>query len=426
MSQPISDYELYLFFSYLPKLSEASLDWLHCDFEYEFGKGVEDEAWWVNEGVKALKMTFAAEIANTDPNADHIVLLSGGMDSRAILGGLLENLPKSKIIAATYGIPGSWDLEIAKDIAKSVGIRHEVFDISHDSWNMDRLIEAASCLKYPVSVHQSYIRQKVNDHFGASCIYWSGLAGDSLAGSDLPTIPSNTRREALERHINLYPAHHYKDQAFQAKVVDWMLAGCPWDNLRQDKYHIDQQIDLGIRQKLLTRPIVIVEGFKFMTPFLTRTWTNYISNVPYKWLLGFYLYKKIIQASYPQLSKFPSTATAGMSLCASKRTVLVGKAIAKIKPYFTRSDPYFSHPRTNYINWGETLRHKTSLQETVYITLQDLKKRGIFEDKQLDAWWQDHLNRKMDYTVLLMNLSSLELLLKAGVMSPGEGKASWN
>lgn len=426
MNQSISDYEKYVFLSYLPKFSEASLDWLHCDFEFEFGRGIDDEAWWVSEGVKALKKTFADEVASTDPNADHIVLLSGGMDSRAILGGLLENLPRSRIIAATYGIPGSWDLEIAKDMAKSVGIRHKVFDISQDPWDVDCLIEAASRLKYPVSVHQSYIRQKVNNHFGPNCIYWSGLAGDSLAGSDLPKIPSRTRREALERHINLYPAHNYKDQAFQSKVVDWMLAGCPWDNLSQDKYHIDQQIDLGIRQNLLTRPIVIVEGFKFITPFLTRTWTNFISNVPYKWLLGFYLYKKIIQASYPQLSKFPSTATAGMPLFASKRKVVIGKAIAKIKPYFTRSDPYRSHPRTNYVNWQESLRHKTPLRDSVQTTLQDLKKRGILDNKEVDSWWQDHLDRKKDNTILLMNLSSLELLLKAGVMSPGGGSGQWN
>ena len=88
----------------------------------------------------------------------------------------------------------------------------------------------------------------------------------------------------------------------------------------------------------------------------------------------------------------------------------------KIKPYIIKRDPYRSHPRTNYINWTESLRHKGSFQETIYTTLQDLKKRSIIEAENIDTWWQDHLNRKVDYTTLLMNLSSLELLLKVGLI----------
>ena len=127
MKEIISNYELYLFFSYLPKFSEASLEWLNCDFESDFGRGVDNKSWWISEGVKALKKTFTDEIASTNQNTNHIVLLSGGMDSRTILGGLLENLPKYRIIAVTYGIPGAWDFEFAKLITQKFGVRHEVF-----------------------------------------------------------------------------------------------------------------------------------------------------------------------------------------------------------------------------------------------------------------------------------------------------------
>ena len=59
----ISNQEMYLHLSYLPKWSETGLEWLNCDFDYDFGIGVEDETWWVNEGVKALKNTMADQIA---------------------------------------------------------------------------------------------------------------------------------------------------------------------------------------------------------------------------------------------------------------------------------------------------------------------------------------------------------------------------
>jgi hypothetical protein len=301
-------------------------------------------------------------------------------------------------------------------IARKFGIRHETFDVSNEKWDIDQLIVSASRLKSPVSVYQSHIRQKVNNYFGTDCVYWSGLMGDTLAGSDLPAVPSRDKREAIKRHINLYPTHHYKDSQFEEEVINWVMAECPWDSLDQRKFLFDQQIDIGIRQKQLTRPIVLVNGFNFKTPFLNSNWSTFASNMPYQWLLGLHLYKRVIQESYPELSKLPSTATAGMSLFASKKLVYVGKAIAKVKPYILRRDVYRSHPRTNYINWREALRHKSSLQDTVYQTLQDLKKRAILNNKELDTWWADHLNRKRDCTILLMNLSSLELLLKAGVM----------
>ena len=111
-----------------------------------------------------------------------------------------------------------------------------------------------------------------------------------------------------------------------------------------------------------------------------------------------------------------SSASFGMSVRASIYEIYLGKVIARLKPYIYRRDPYRSHPRTNYINWAESLRHKGYLQDSVYQTLQDLKKRALFDDKKIEMWWRDHLIRKADYATLLMNLSSLELLLKVGLM----------
>ena len=417
MEKPsISHYEIYLYLSYLPQWSEAELGWLNCNFEYDFGVGIEDEKWWVREGVSALKKTMADQVASTDGNALHILPLSGGLDSRAILGGLLENLSTSQIIAATYGIPGAWDFEIAKMITRKFGIRHEVFDLSNEEWDVDKLIATASRLRYPVSVHQSYVRQKINDHFGKDCVYWSGFMGDALAGSYLPKVPNTGKREAVRRFINTAPTPNYKNQQFQNEMVDEMLVQCPWDRLYNRKFTLDQQIDMGVRQNSIHRPIVIVNGFNFKTPFLTPTWGNFMINVPYKWLLNFHLYKKIIAESFKELSKLPSTGNAGMPLLASKNMVLLGKLIARLKPYIFPRDPYRSHPRTNYINWVEALRHRGKLQDSVYITIQDLKKRQILESENVDRWWNDHLNRKTNYATLLMNLSSLELLLKVGLM----------
>jgi asparagine synthetase B (glutamine-hydrolysing) len=418
MKDIIPNYETYLYLSYLPRLSEIDLKWFNLDSGDKFGEGVDDESWWVGEGVKALKKTMADEVSSTDANAIHIVPLSGGLDSRVVLGGLLENLPRSQITTATYGIPGAWDFEIAKKIARKYGVRHETFNLLDEKWDVEHLLAAATHLKKPVSVHQSYVRQKITNYFGKECVYWSGWMGDALAGVELPKIPNTDKRKALYWYINIEPTPNYKDQAFREALVDRMLLECPWDRFEQSKLTLDQQLFAGDWQRQLTQNIVIVDGYTFKTPFLNRTWMNFMANVPYKWLLEKHLYKEIIKKSYKELSKFGTTEeSAGMSLFhSSKYEIILGKVISRMKPYIVSGDPYRSHPRTNYINWTESLRHKGGLQDSVYTTLQDLKKRAILNKNDIDTWWSDHLKGKIDFARLLMNLSSLELLLKAEVM----------
>ena len=414
MKATISDYELYLYFSSLPKFSESNLEWLNCDFDYEFGKGIEHESWWVAEGVKAFKQTMADEIASTVSNATHVLPLSGGLDSRAILGGLLENLPKSQIVAATYGIPGAWDLEISKEITRKFGIQHEVFNLLDEKWDLDQLVAAAARLDKPVSVHQSYVRQKINHRFGPECFYWTGFMGDTVGGWNLLPVPNTDKREAIKRFLQIEPTPNYQDANFQAEIVNKILGEFPWERLPQTKLCLDQLLNFCLRQYFLLRPIIIMQGFTFKVPFLNKNWVNFMTNAPYKLRLDQHLYRRIIQESYQKLWNLTSTSTYGRSLSASKFEILVGKAIARIKPLVAPQDPYRSHPRTNYINWTESLRHKGNLQSSVRETLESLKHRAIFRNAELDTWWLDHLNRKKDYTVLLMNLSSLELLLQAG------------
>jgi asparagine synthetase B (glutamine-hydrolysing) len=416
MMKPITDYEMYLYLSYIPKFSEASLEWLNCDFDSDIGRGIESESWWIDEGIKTFRQTMADEVGSTDPGADHILLLSGGLDSRTILGGLLENLPKSRIIVATYGIPGAWDFEIAKGIAQKFGLKHEVINLLEERWDIDELVKAAARLERPVSVYQSYARQKINNRFGTGCVYWSGFMGDMLSGYDLQETPNTEKRAAIKKYLMEEPTPNYQDGAFEAEIINKILVEFPWDRLSQSKFCLDEQLNFSLRQRYLIQPILMVKGFVFKVPFLNRGWVNFISNSPHKMRMGQYLYKSVLQASYKELSELPFANTAGMSLFASKIEVDIGKVIAIIKPYIIRRDPYFSHPRTNYINWTEALRHKGSFQDTVYTTLQDLKKRAIFDNKDIDTWWHDHLDRKVDYTTLLTNLSSLELLLKVGVM----------
>ena len=54
---------------------------------------------------------FKAAFENVS-EGHHIVPLSGGLDSRAILGGLLDAGLKDQITTVTFGTLGTWDYDI--------------------------------------------------------------------------------------------------------------------------------------------------------------------------------------------------------------------------------------------------------------------------------------------------------------------------
>ena len=60
----------------------------------------------------------------------HVVPLSGGLDSRIILGGLLKKGLKDSIITITFGTPGTLDYDIGIHIAKQLGIYYEALDLT--------------------------------------------------------------------------------------------------------------------------------------------------------------------------------------------------------------------------------------------------------------------------------------------------------
>lgn len=67
------------------------------------------------------------KIIDQFPSANFIVPLSGGLDSRLILYSLLKFVPRSRITAYTFGIPGSAEISIASLIAQHFCIEHVVY-----------------------------------------------------------------------------------------------------------------------------------------------------------------------------------------------------------------------------------------------------------------------------------------------------------
>ena len=98
------------------------------------------------------------------------------MDSRAILGALLEFTEAKNINTYTFGTPGTLDYDIGNYIAKKTGTNHTVYPLNEYKYSLSEEIMVSKILTIsqyyfitlPFSIANKYSDFKI----------WSGFMGD--------------------------------------------------------------------------------------------------------------------------------------------------------------------------------------------------------------------------------------------------------
>lgn len=111
---------------------------------------------------------------------DHIgVLLSGGLDSRALLAAASES--RRGIPSLTFGLAGSADMQIARRVASLAGSPHHVWTLNESNWLAPRLAGVWwSEGQYGIlHMHGIEARRAVRELFS---INLNGFAGDLILG----------------------------------------------------------------------------------------------------------------------------------------------------------------------------------------------------------------------------------------------------
>jgi asparagine synthase (glutamine-hydrolysing) len=134
------------------------------------------EAWYLEQFVHLLKQAVARQQPDGLPAG---ILLSGGMDSRLLLGPLREL--GATVEALTFGIPGCDDARIAKELAEAVGSRHRFFELEPD-WlqrKADDAVRATDGLGNIVNLH-AFATLDAQVEFAK--VFYKGFLGDALFG----------------------------------------------------------------------------------------------------------------------------------------------------------------------------------------------------------------------------------------------------
>ena len=94
------------------------------------------------EMIRRGKQKWLGVIDNLYNSRSEIVVpISGGLDSRAILSGLLEFTDASCIHTCTFGLPKTFDFEIGNRVAAFAGTKHTSFDLSQYTFDNEVLFE---------------------------------------------------------------------------------------------------------------------------------------------------------------------------------------------------------------------------------------------------------------------------------------------
>ncbi|MHC4692686.1 MAG: asparagine synthase-related protein, partial [Planctomycetota bacterium] len=117
-----------------------------------------------------------------------LISLSGGFDSRAILGAALECVKADRIITTTFGGADTFDYRIGKIVADRAGVKNMAFSFADEIFDDDFLRRRAGDYGYVYSAFSTqpqemldYLSGKMSE---GNVSMW-GAGGDAITGSHL-------------------------------------------------------------------------------------------------------------------------------------------------------------------------------------------------------------------------------------------------
>jgi len=149
----------------------------YWDLEY-----MEDERFRMKKYVENLTKMYVKATNSMANRFNNIALqLSGGLDSRSILASLnATNL--RKILAITFGVEKSLDLEIAKKAASKFGVKHLIIKLDPEELRKyaEYVVYVTDGQDIPTVSYLPYVMRKIIEH-GSNTIM-QGFAFDLLLG----------------------------------------------------------------------------------------------------------------------------------------------------------------------------------------------------------------------------------------------------
>lgn len=402
----------FLFFGYIPRLVGG--------WESEPWAMVQTDPIIATLSTRALQKAAGEAFSHavgSQVGDKNVVLLSGGNDSRAILGALLEHVSTDKIVAVTYGSPGTYDYEIPRQLSRAAGVRHVQIDLSRYRFSDEDLRQVAEEFRDgPQWLFGPLMNRLVVREFGTDPVYWTGYLGGPVTGSHAPKgRPSDTWDEALVRH-----AHRSEFGGSWGQTgPGYDAAGSlpRFEDRVSSPLTLDEYVDLAVRQHPWLRPEHVVPGYHYVAPFLDPQFLHIMFNAGREDRAHQSLYRRFLYASYPRLFSLPHKDHMGLPpkvrrdsvrWLVRRMTLRGRRLLAGAQPWSTRWIP----PSTNHIDWNHALRFRDDIRQLAAEALGTLEQRELGANLRASSLLKWHSEGRIEAGLLLTQLVSLEHLLR--------------
>ena len=337
-----------------------------------------------------------------------VVPLSGGMDSRIILAALCEFTEAKNIHTYTFGVPGAYDYEIPNAIARKLCTQHTNFSTEYTEYTIDGLVRAAIASDGNTEVFHPLVLNRVADHYGSDAVFWSGFAGDLVGGAFGNKLEGSNPKQQLinyEKRGIYFLDNIVDDESLYPYItvgekMDGLVSqseACFWENHveRYTGHHIFRN-DMNFKAPLVDMSLL---KFFFTLPESEREDKKYFNEA--------------FSSLFPQVFDFP---TKDYGYKYSRYSFL--QPLHKTKFYLSalgwRFVPkLFTHPNAAYIDMQHAINNRPDVRNCIDELLADLAKRNIVDNTRMFSFLTEHRNNRKNYTKDLINLASLEVILKA-------------
>lgn len=374
----------------------------------------------VDEGKHALRDAMKSIVTDLPENATHVLSLSGGLDSRVVLGLLTEAVDRSQIHTITIGLPIGLDYEIGQQVAKAANVRNTPVNPTTwtDEWAVDNLVAHAANYPYPNQIIGGYLqhlaREKVVTDIDRDYVLWNGFMGETLAGAHLSKYgtDNSTWEQACESFAstNQRSTIDFTPSGFDPIEV---LPSDPW--ISRDALSYAEQLDFAIRQQCWIRQIVGRYGH---SPFLQPHFVEYILNLPQDHRKNRSIFKTIAKNMFPDLFRLPTQTNDGAPLSAGdtrRRLTIVKNTIEfRLRQVYAST---VARPGDQFMDFDTELRRKWSFAETVKTLVSEMDQRDVIDWFDPLEIWKRHQNGE-NLSRDLRVLANLEAFLQSEESAP--------
>src|SRR3989339_575058 len=339
----------------------------------------------VSMGAEKLKQAIRHSFV---PGRHHVVPLSGGIDSRMLLAGIMELTEASNISAFTYGTPGSQDYEIGRFIASKAGVEHVALDLSRKRFSIEEALELSRRTNNQSLIFHQFPILEVEKRFPGSMI-WSGAIIDVLFGRHYHVNKGKSLEEAkynfIEENdfVSSINLTNVSNEAFFPLIE--------YDSQVSPEIMYEHVLDLTNRQMKYVVSNTMPQGLEYGVLFQDNDLVQFSFNVGLANTEHQYLYKKMVCKAFPGLFQYGVKSNFGVPFNAGKLRTRCARFRLSLQRALHKRIPWIQDPWVNYIDFDQGIRCREDIRLIVCECLKGLQKRQIVPWIDIDGIWNAHM-----------------------------------